>query len=115
MQKNNIRMVVQSQCETAHEFAERLESICYDLSVKHKDKLHMPPIVFLTSASDGRQTATLQFVTTETDKTKQETFNGFHLRIAYDRFKELTNKENKETDSLLDFLLSEVIDDYVSN
>ena len=115
MQKNNIRMVVQSQDETAKEFAERLESICFDLSIEHKEKLNMPPIVFLTSASDGRQTATLQFVTTETDKTKEATFNGFHLRMAYDRFKELTNKENKETDGLLDFLLSEVIDDYVSH
>ena len=108
-------MVVQSQDETAKEFAERLESICFDLSIEHKEKLNMPPIVFLTSASDGRQTATLQFVTTETDKTKEATFNGFHLRMAYDRFKELTNKENKETDDLLDFLLSEVIDDYVSH
>ena len=115
MQKNNIRMVVQSQDETAKEFAERLESICFDLSIEHKEKLNMPPIVFLTSASDGRQTATLQFVTTEIDKTKEATFNGFHLRMAYDRFKELTNKENKETDDLLDFLLSEVIDDYVSH
>lgn len=115
MLKNNIRMVVQSQNETAKEFAERLESICYDLSIEHKDKLNMPPIVFLTSASDGRQTATLQFVTSETDKTKEATFSGFHLRIAYDRFKELTNKENKETDALIEFLLSEIIDDYVGH
>lgn len=46
MQKNNIRMVVQSQNETAEEFAKRLENICYDLSIEHKDKLNMPPIVF---------------------------------------------------------------------
>ena len=101
-------MVVQSQ----NEFAERLESICYDLSIEHK--LNMPPIVFLTSASDGRQTATLQFVTSDY-KTKESTFNGFHLRIAYDRFKEIINKENKETDALIEFLLSEIIDDYAGH
>lgn len=78
MNKNNIRMVVQSVGEVASEFAARLEGICSDLSVKHKDKLNMPPIVFLTSASDGRQTATLQFVTDETDKTKEATSGAFH-------------------------------------
>jgi hypothetical protein len=114
MQKNNIRMFVQERNEPAHEFAERLETICYDLSIEYKDKLQPPPIVFLTSASDGRQTATIQFITNESDKTKEATFNGFHLRIAYDKFKEKKMLQTEQTDILIDFLLNEIIDDYVN-
>lgn len=113
MQKKNIRMVVQSQNETAQEFAERLESICNDLSVKYKDKMNMPPIVFLTSASNGRQTATLQFITSEIDKTKEATFNGYHLHQAYDKFNKTKLLQTPQTDALYEFLLKEVIDDYV--
>ena len=68
MQKTNIRIVVQSQNETAKEFAERLESICYDLTIEHKDKVNMPPMLFMTSTSSGRQTATIQFITREIGK-----------------------------------------------
>jgi len=106
-------MVVQSINETAQEFAERLESICYDLSIEHKDKLHTPPIVFLTSGSEGRQTATLQFITTESDNTKEATFNGFHLRMAYDKFQKEVSLRTEQSDAFIKFLLEQVIDDYV--
>lgn len=105
-------MVVQEGYEPASEFANRLEKICYDLSIIHKDKITMSPIVFLTSASDGRQTATIQFVTNETDKTKDPVFDGFLLRMAYDKFKERRLLQTPETDELFKFLLSEVVGDY---
>lgn len=60
MQKNNIRIIVQLLDETAQEFAERLEGICEDLGSEHK--VETPKVSFLTSASDGRQTATIQFI-----------------------------------------------------
>lgn len=113
MQKNNIRMVVQFPNETAKEFAKRLETICYDLSIEHKDKLNVPPTVLLTSAGDGRQTATLQFITAETDKTKEPLFNGSYLRLAYIKFQSEVSLRTEQSDALIKFLLKQVVDDYI--
>ena len=110
MQKNNIRMVAQLPLESASEFAKRLELICYNLSEEHKTIT--PPIIIPTSASDGRQTVTIQFMTTEINK-KQPTFNDFHLRKAYEKFVQKGNNTNSETNELIQFLLKEVIGDYI--
>lgn len=114
MQKNNIRMIVQSIDENAKEFGKRIEDYCYEISLEFKEELNMPPIVFLTSAADGRQTATLQFITTVSDKTKDATFSGFHLRLAYSKFIQEKSLQTYETDQLYDFLLKEVMEDYVN-
>ena len=60
MIKNHIRIIVQGNIETGEEFAQTLEAICAELSVREQA---IPQIAFMTSASDGRQTATIQFQT----------------------------------------------------
>jgi len=70
--KTHIRMVVQEKFEPATIFAERLEAYCdhlkKDTSIfTSKVKfIKQPSIVAVTSASDGRQTATIQFITEDT-------------------------------------------------
>lgn len=65
--KNNIRIITQHLDEQSSDFAARLETICEELSKQFKDNLdnlfEIPQVVFMTSSSDGRQTATIQFKT----------------------------------------------------
>ncbi len=70
MEKNNIRMIVQGGGEVAHEFAKRLEMNCDKLQKKYASTIKSPPTVIMTSASDGRQTATIQFITKRKRKSK---------------------------------------------
>lgn len=56
-------MIVQGSLETAADFAKRLEKVCLVLSKKYKKTILNNPIIIVTSASDGRQTATIQFPT----------------------------------------------------
>lgn len=114
MQKNNIRIIVQELYETASDFAERLEKICNDLHVEHNnDRVNVPPFVFLSSASDGRLTAIIQFTTTEVNNTKKATFNEVHLHIAHERYSKLYNNFTNETQDFFNFLLNENINDYI--
>lgn len=113
MQKTNVRMVVQETDECAADFAQSLEKICHDLSIKYKDKISGVPFIVTSASNDGRQTATIQFVTTESDKTGEATFNGLNLHKAYDKFIKTKLLQTPQTDALYDFLLKEVIDDYV--
>jgi ribosomal protein S8 len=46
-------------------------------------------------------------------ETKESAFNGYHLKRAYERFKE-PFVFNAETDNLIEFLLKQNLDDYVS-
>lgn len=61
--KTNIRIIVQNNEECAADFAERLEGICNDLAEEYKEHTDSVSIKFMTTASDGRQTATIQFFT----------------------------------------------------
>mgnify|MGYP003555102435 FL=1 len=72
MKKNNIRMIVQGGGECAEDFAERLERNCNQLSKKYASKIKSVPTVVMTSASDGRQTATIQFITKSKSKSKSK-------------------------------------------
>lgn len=66
MQKIKINMLVQGPVEPAVEFSQRIEEYCNQIM---KDEHAMtrlpafPPIVSLTSDGHGRQTATVQFLT----------------------------------------------------
>ncbi len=60
--KNNVRIIVQNLGETGAEYAKRLEEICEAIKIQESQKV-TPTIMFMTSASDGRQTATIQFFT----------------------------------------------------
>lgn len=66
-------MVVQNIGETAAEFASSLEKISNDIINKNYKNLIIPPVVTCTSASDGRQTAMIQYFTKESKvkKTKR--------------------------------------------
>ncbi|MVO09759.1 hypothetical protein GOQ30_11375 [Flavobacterium sp. TP390] len=105
MIKNNIRMVVQGPVENAFDFAVRLEKECDKIALQFKRKINAAPIVFLTSDSSGRQTATLQFMTNEKNK-NEDLFNPFQLRLAYDNFLKKFGK-NKNAEELFNFLLAE--------
>jgi hypothetical protein len=63
--KNHIRIIVQGLNESSKDFARRLEEVCQELYDEFKDSLsfYAPSISFMTTASDGRQTATIQFAT----------------------------------------------------
>ncbi|MEK6829118.1 MAG: hypothetical protein AABY15_03245 [Nanoarchaeota archaeon] len=64
--KNNIRIIVQDSTEPGAEFAKRLEKICEDPSKEFEETIiDFPNIHHMTTASDGRQTATIQFLTLE--------------------------------------------------
>lgn len=62
---NHIRIIVQGQNQSGEEFAADLENLCHNLHQKFKDQLgvNVPQVQFMTTASDGRQTATIQFTT----------------------------------------------------
>jgi len=62
---NHIRIIVQGQNQSGEEFAADLENLCHNLRQKFKDQLggSTPQVQFMTTASDGRQTATIQFTT----------------------------------------------------
>jgi hypothetical protein len=63
--KNHIRIIVQGPNQSGEEFASDLEHICNELATEHKEQLggNVPQVQFMTTASDGRQTATIQFTT----------------------------------------------------
>ena len=66
--KTNIRILVQYNEESASEFAERLEQTCEELRQEHAPNLHprgdgFPQVSFMTTDTQGRQTATIQFFT----------------------------------------------------
>lgn len=71
--KNNIRIVVQGLSEQSYEFSERIESVFEHDKEQFGDMLITPPTVtHMTASSDGRQTATIQFLTQDLPKTKEE-------------------------------------------
>lgn len=62
--KTNIRIIVQSEYDTAELFALKLEDVFKDIRNTHKELMDESiGISFMTTASDGRQTATIQFFT----------------------------------------------------
>lgn len=61
--KLNIRIIVQDYPESAGDFANRLETICNDILNVYSNTILAIPALTMTTASDGRQTATIQFVT----------------------------------------------------
>lgn len=85
-QKNNIRMRVQSIGETAAEFAQRLEGDCEEFQKELKSP--MPPICVMTSAGDGRQTATIQCMTEEKPKAEEALIDAWDLQRAYEKYNE---------------------------
>ncbi len=109
-------MVVQYPGECAADFAKRLENMCQNLSIEFEDKIQMPPVIFLTSASDGRQTATLQFITNETHKTTESVFNMYHIRMAHEKFQQQgKNGTSEMLDDFVEFLIEQKIKDYIPN
>jgi len=64
MRKTNIKIIVQDSGEEASIFAIRLEAICKQIVGEHEELVSGPASVsFMTTASDGRQTATIQYFT----------------------------------------------------
>lgn len=69
--KNNIRIIIQGSTEMGADFAERLEQICEKLSQEFKETIFgTPKVTCMSAAGDGRQTATIQFLTK--DKVESE-------------------------------------------
>lgn len=86
-------MRVQGPDENAVTFAKRLEKECEDLA-KELNAI-TPAICVMTSASDGRQTATIQIMTNVPDS-DDSVFNFMDLGAAYDKFKETHKKDKGE-------------------
>jgi inhibitor of KinA sporulation pathway (predicted exonuclease) len=60
--RTKLKIVVQGPVESGAEFAERLEEICIELQKQFPRMNGGAPIIIPTSASDGRQTANIQFM-----------------------------------------------------
>lgn len=56
-----IKIIVQDAGEHGSNFAHRLTNSCKCIADKYKLKKNPPTVSFMTTASDGRQTATIQF------------------------------------------------------
>lgn len=88
MQTSNVKMVVQKVGETAAEFATQLEDFSNFLIEQNNKKLIIPPVVTCTAASDGRQTAMIQYFTDESKGKKmkrsksQSRINDFLIAIS---------------------------------
>ena len=65
MQKLNVRMYVQYNNESAAMFAKRLEDLCEAIVLDNQMSLNGLPTISLTSDGNGRQTATIQYITTK--------------------------------------------------
>ena len=62
--KTNVRIIVQNEYDSAAHFALELEGVFEDIRNTHKELMDESiGISFMTTASDGRQTATIQFFT----------------------------------------------------
>ena len=108
--KSNVKILVQGTNEFSEQFAERIEKVSNQIMKEHEmSSLNL----ILTSSSDGRQTATLQYFTSEIDYSNQAVFNGDDLKSAYQDFLNrrpmIKNAKLKMgvTDDLIEFLLKQ--------
>ena len=68
MSIQKIEIIVQHADENGEWFGVRLTRILNEISEKNKEQLTLPRIIFMTSAADGRQTATIcYFLKTKDD------------------------------------------------
>lgn len=105
--KSNVKILVQGTNEFSEQFAERIEKVSN--KIMEENKMSIPNLI-LTSSSDGRQTATLQYFTSEIDYVNQAVFNGDDLRSAYQDFlkrRSVAGNVQLEMDDLIEFLLKQ--------
>ncbi len=81
-EKVHIKMLVQSSNEFATVFSQRLEDECNEII--SKNHLFSGLTVSLTSDSNGRQTATIQYITLLFEQSEGAAFDGALLKLSYE-------------------------------
>lgn len=101
-------IVVQNLNENASYFAIRLSEETNRIAAQFGDQLFSPPVVLMTSASDGRQTANIQFFLSIPDK-DEPLFPPSLIVAALENYDE---NENSEVIKFANWLMAQKKADY---
>jgi hypothetical protein len=102
-------IVVQKWQEKANHFASRINDEITTITEKLGGQMTSPPIVMMTSAADGRQTATIQFF--RALPSKDEPLFDTNLFIA--ALEGYDNNEHPEVFKFVNWMLAQKKADYI--
>lgn len=102
-------IVVQNKDENAFYYSERINNEISSITEKMGGQLTSPPLVMMTSASDGRQTATIQFFRALPEK--DEPLFDTNLFIA--ALEGYDNNEHPEVFKFANWMMARKKSDYI--
>lgn len=102
-------IIVQNKDENAFYYSERINNEINSITEKLGGQLTSPPLVMMTSASDGRQTATIQFF--RAFPTEDESLFTTNLLIA--ALENYNENEHPEVIKFANYLMAQKKSGYI--